>query len=140
MCGRGEEEEDDNEPYPSDYNSEDLQLFRKENNREVNDKLDSHPISEAAGPSNSKRKVKDKVAAPSKRSAKNNVVASNSINQPFVPSRALIDEDDDEGELDDEDDQPILRPNVISEAKTRLKLKKLHQQPTGARKDWLQGR
>ncbi|KAK4364285.1 hypothetical protein RND71_015643 [Anisodus tanguticus] len=94
------------------------------------------PISEAAGPSNSKRKVKDKVAAPSKRSAKNNVVASSSINQPFVPSRALIDE----GELDDEDDQPILRPKVISEAKTRLKLKKLHQQPTGARKDCLQGR
>ncbi|XP_059298437.1 uncharacterized protein LOC132051199 isoform X2 [Lycium ferocissimum] len=88
----------------------------------------SQPISEAVGPSKSKRKAKDKVVAP-----------SSSINQPFIPSRVLVDEDDDESELDDEDDQPILRPRVFSEAKARLKLKKLHQQPTGARKIGFKG-
>ncbi|KAK4363456.1 hypothetical protein RND71_018697 [Anisodus tanguticus] len=39
-CDSGEEDEDDNGPYPSGYNNEDLELLRKEKNREVNAKLD----------------------------------------------------------------------------------------------------
>ncbi|PHT86218.1 hypothetical protein T459_08324 [Capsicum annuum] len=34
------EEEDNNEPVPSDYDSEELEFFRKEKHREVNDQLD----------------------------------------------------------------------------------------------------
>ncbi|KAK4352999.1 hypothetical protein RND71_028517 [Anisodus tanguticus] len=79
-------------------------------------------ISEAAGPSKSKRKAKDKPAAPSKRSARNIVGPSKSINQQVPPSRALV----------DDDEQPILRPKVISKAKTRLQLKKMQQPPTGS--------
>ncbi|KAJ8555089.1 hypothetical protein K7X08_000024 [Anisodus acutangulus] len=64
----------------------------------------SQPISEAAGPSKSKRKVNDKPDAPSMRSTKNNVAPSTAINQPVAPSRVVVTEDDDEGELDDEDE------------------------------------
>ncbi|XP_060194913.1 uncharacterized protein LOC132624104 [Lycium barbarum] len=39
-CESGEEEDDDNESVPSDCDSEELELFRKEKNREVNEKLD----------------------------------------------------------------------------------------------------
>ncbi|KAK4377241.1 hypothetical protein RND71_003537 [Anisodus tanguticus] len=70
----------------------------------------SQPISEASGSSKSKRKAKDKPVAPLKRSTQNSV----------APSSAIIDENEDQGELKDEDDQSILRPKVISEAKTRL--------------------
>ncbi|PHU02832.1 hypothetical protein BC332_28083 [Capsicum chinense] len=34
------EEGDNNEPVPSDYNSEELEFFRKEKHKEVNDQLD----------------------------------------------------------------------------------------------------
>ncbi|XP_060195395.1 uncharacterized protein LOC132624670 [Lycium barbarum] len=77
----------------------------------------SQPISEGLGPLKSKRKSKAKATSTS-----NN-----------TPLRALVDEDDD-AEIDDEDEQPILRPKVISEAKTRLQCKKMHQPPTGSRK------
>ncbi|XP_060185145.1 uncharacterized protein LOC132614653 isoform X2 [Lycium barbarum] len=56
----------------------------------------------------------------------------------FMPLRALVDEDDD-AEIDDEDEQPILRPKVISEAKTRFQRKKMHQPPTGSRKIGFRG-
>lgn len=36
-----EEENDENEPYPSDYNSEELESFRLEKKREINDQLDN---------------------------------------------------------------------------------------------------
>ncbi|KAJ8533737.1 hypothetical protein K7X08_007061 [Anisodus acutangulus] len=71
----------------------------------------SQSISEAAGPSKSKRESKYKPVAPSKRSAKKSVEG--------------VDEDEDQSGLEDEDEQPILRPNVTSEAKTRLQLKKM---------------
>lgn len=35
-----DDEEDDNESIPSDYNSEELEVFKKEKSREINDKLD----------------------------------------------------------------------------------------------------
>ncbi|KAF3647997.1 hypothetical protein FXO37_19664 [Capsicum annuum] len=47
---------------------------------------------------------------------------------------ALVDEDETEDELEGEDEQPLLRPRGLSEAKTRLKIKKLQQNPTGTRK------
>ncbi|PHT93130.1 hypothetical protein T459_01012 [Capsicum annuum] len=47
---------------------------------------------------------------------------------------ALVDEDETEDELEGEDEQPLLRPRGLSEAKTRLKIKKLEQNPTGTRK------
>ncbi|XP_059315898.1 uncharacterized protein LOC132066661 [Lycium ferocissimum] len=98
----------------------------------------SQPIFEVVGPSKSKRKGKDKSTAPSKKSAKNIDLPSTSNNQPVSPSRVLVDEDDD-AEIDDEDEQPILRPKVISEAKTRLQLKKMHQQLTVSRKIGFKG-
>jgi len=39
-CESNEEDEDQNEPIPSDYNSDELEVFRKEKNREISDKLD----------------------------------------------------------------------------------------------------
>ena len=38
-CESNEEDEDQNEPTPSDYNSNELEVFRKEKYREINDKL-----------------------------------------------------------------------------------------------------
>ncbi|KAG5585053.1 hypothetical protein H5410_045487, partial [Solanum commersonii] len=72
------------------------------------------PSIEVAGPSNLKRKARDKPVAPSKR--------------------AIIDEDEDEDELESENETTIIRPRAISEAKTRLQMKKLHQLPTCSRK------
>ncbi|XP_060181196.1 uncharacterized protein LOC132610806 isoform X2 [Lycium barbarum] len=87
----------------------------------------SQPVSEAAGPSNQRENLRIKLLHLQRDLPKIMLNLQ-------VSSRALVDEDDDEGKLDDEDDQPILRPKVISEGKTRLKLKKLHQQSTSARK------
>ncbi|MCD7465724.1 hypothetical protein HAX54_001812, partial [Datura stramonium] len=39
-CQSCEDKEDDNEPYISDYNSEELEVLRKEKNREINEKID----------------------------------------------------------------------------------------------------
>ncbi|KAL3324772.1 hypothetical protein AABB24_038733 [Solanum stoloniferum] len=64
---------------------------------------------EVVGPSNLKRKAKDKHVA-------------------------LIDEDEDELESEDENETSITRTRAISEAKTRLQMKKLHQLTTGSRK------
>ncbi|KAF3647913.1 SNF1-related protein kinase regulatory subunit beta-3 [Capsicum annuum] len=45
-----------------------------------------------------------------------------------------IDEDEIGDELEVEDEQPLLRPRALYEAKTRLKIKKLQQKPTATRK------
>ncbi|KAG5628265.1 hypothetical protein H5410_013483 [Solanum commersonii] len=72
----------------------------------MNCPLTSQPRIEVVGPSNSKRKAMDKIA--------------------------LIDEDEDE--LECENETIIIRPRTICEAKIRLQMKKLHQLPTGSRK------
>ncbi|XP_055835251.1 uncharacterized protein LOC129903733 [Solanum dulcamara] len=59
-----------------------------------------------------RRKVKDKVVAPSKRSKNNGkekVVA------------AIVDEDEVEGDIESEDDETMVAPRVISEEKTYFK-------------------
>ncbi|KAH0743722.1 hypothetical protein KY290_031715 [Solanum tuberosum] len=49
---------------------------------------------------------------------------------------STIGDDEWEGEEEDEDEdgQPILRPKVVSEERTRLQQKKLQRRPTGTRK------
>ncbi|KAH0725839.1 hypothetical protein KY290_001666 [Solanum tuberosum] len=92
------------------------------------DKQASNQVKQAPGPSKSKRKnvSKDKVDAVPKRSknsGKEKVVA---------PSIAIVDEV--EGGIESEDDDTLVAPRVIFEAKTRLQMKKLQQQPIGSRK------
>ncbi|KAH0737613.1 hypothetical protein KY290_036318 [Solanum tuberosum] len=83
--------------------------------RLILEKLEApQPSIEVVGPSNLKRKAWDKPVAPSKRS--------------------IIDEDEDEDELESENETTIIRPRAISEVKTRLQMKKLHQLPTCSRK------
>lgn len=53
--------------------------------------------------------------------------------QTFEQVQQFVD-DEWEGEDEDEDGEPILRPKVISESKTRLRQKKLRRLPTETRK------
>lgn len=70
-----------------------------------------------AGPSKSKRKI---------------IVEEFEDGQHVEPSSAVADEDGDEHESEDE--QTILKPKAISEARTRLQAKKMQIQPTGTRR------
>ncbi|WMV10366.1 hypothetical protein MTR67_003751 [Solanum verrucosum] len=67
----------------------------------------------------------DVVPKRSKNSGKEKVVA---------PSIATADEDEVECGIESEDKDTLVAPRVISEAKTRLQMKKLQQQPIGSRK------
>ncbi|XP_070045993.1 uncharacterized protein, partial [Nicotiana tomentosiformis] len=51
-----------------------------------------------------------------------------------APSTIVDDEYEGEDENEDEDEEPNVMPKVISEAKTRLEQRKLHQEPIGTRK------
>ncbi|KAH0730658.1 hypothetical protein KY285_001568 [Solanum tuberosum] len=90
----------------------------------------SEAFNEAPGPSKSKRKnvSKDKVDAVPKRS-------KNSGKEKLVaPSIATVDENEVEGGIEYEDEDTVVAPRMISEAKTRLQMKKLQQQPIGSRR------
>ncbi|PHT34121.1 hypothetical protein CQW23_25921 [Capsicum baccatum] len=75
----------------------------------------------------------EKSIAPSKRSVKNNIVATGIVQKSIIPSRAVVYEDETEDEIEDEDKQPLLRPRPLSEAKIRLKMKISQQNPTSTR-------
>nr|XP_033511381.1 uncharacterized protein LOC117276169 isoform X1 [Nicotiana tomentosiformis]XP_033511382.1 uncharacterized protein LOC117276169 isoform X1 [Nicotiana tomentosiformis]XP_033511383.1 uncharacterized protein LOC117276169 isoform X1 [Nicotiana tomentosiformis] len=51
-----------------------------------------------------------------------------------APSIIVDDEYECEDKNEDEDEEPDMMPKVISEAKTRLEQRKLHQEPIGTRK------
>ncbi|OIT20500.1 hypothetical protein A4A49_56878, partial [Nicotiana attenuata] len=53
---------------------------------------------------------------------------------PLVVLDDDYDYEDGDAISEDEDEHPVLRPKVISEAKTKLQKKKLRQMPTGTRK------
>ncbi|MCE5167103.1 hypothetical protein HAX54_037456, partial [Datura stramonium] len=62
------------------------------------------------------------------------------VKQHVVRSNAVVDEVEEvEGEHEDENEQSILRPKVISKVRTRLQHKKMQQQPTGTRRIDLKG-
>ncbi|MCE3215618.1 hypothetical protein HAX54_002978 [Datura stramonium] len=84
---------------------------------------------------------KSKPARPlkSKRNIKQPAAPSNLTKQSIAPLNAVVDEDEVEGELEDENEQPILRPKVISEARTRLQYKKMQQQTTDTRRICFKG-
>ncbi|KAM3359421.1 hypothetical protein P3S68_019131 [Capsicum galapagoense] len=94
----------------------------------------SQSIDEVVGPSNKKRKAKDKLVAPSKRFVKNNIAASSIVQKTIATLKTLVDEDETRDELEVEDEQPLHRPRALTEAKTRLKIKKLQQKPTATKK------
>ncbi|KAF3663166.1 hypothetical protein FXO38_10770 [Capsicum annuum] len=54
--------------------------------------------------------------------------------ETIAPSKALVDEDETRDELEVEDEQPLHMPRALTEAKTRLKIKKLQQKPTATKK------
>ncbi|KAM3361387.1 hypothetical protein P3S68_016241 [Capsicum galapagoense] len=72
----------------------------KNSPRCATDNPTNQPIDEVVGPSNKKRKVKDKLIAPLKRSAKNNTASSSIVQKHVAPSRAFVDEDETEDELE----------------------------------------
>nr|XP_016487280.1 PREDICTED: uncharacterized protein LOC107807429 [Nicotiana tabacum] len=61
-------------------------------------------------------------------------VTSQGILQQFAPCSDIVDDESEYENGDEDNEEPILRPKVISEAKTRLQQKKLLQKPTGIRK------
>jgi len=95
----------------------------------------SQQSSQPVGPSNSK-KIEKKPTGPSK--SKRKIVADESEDEQHVaPSSAVVDEDGCEHESEDE--QTILRPKAISEARTRLQAKKIQIRPTGTRRIGFKG-
>nr|XP_016470787.1 PREDICTED: uncharacterized protein LOC107793027 [Nicotiana tabacum] len=53
---------------------------------------------------------------------------------PATAAPATAAQADGDAIFEDEDEHPVLRPKVISEAKTRLQKKEMRQMPTGTRK------
>ncbi|KAH0700186.1 hypothetical protein KY284_014401 [Solanum tuberosum] len=95
----------------------------------------SQQSSQLVGPSNSK-KIEKKPTGPLKSNRK--IVADESEDEQHVaPSSAVADEDG--GEHESEDEQTILRPKAISEARTRLQAKKIQIRPTGTRRIGFKG-
>jgi len=95
----------------------------------------SQQSSQPVGPSNSK-KIEKKPTGPSK--SKRKIVADESEDEQHVaPSSAVADKDG--GEHESEDEQTILRPKAISEARTRLQAKKIQIRPTGTRRIGFKG-
>lgn len=64
----------------------------------------------------------------------NEVPSPSNRSKVVAPSSPIADEDEVEGDIESEDEETMVAPRVISEAKTRLKMKKLHQQPIGSRR------
>ena len=90
----------------------------------------SQQSSQPDGPSKSKE-IEKNPTGPSK-SKRKIIVDEFEDGQHVEPSSAIADEDGDEHES--EDNQTILRPKAISEARTRLQAKKMQIRPTGTRR------
>ncbi|XP_006359097.1 uncharacterized protein [Solanum tuberosum] len=82
----------------------------------------SQQSSQPAGPSKSKRKI---------------VADESEYEQHVAPSSVVADEDG--GEHESENEQTILRPKAISEARTRLQAKKIQIRSTGTRRIGFKG-
>ncbi|WMV29821.1 hypothetical protein MTR67_023206 [Solanum verrucosum] len=89
-----------------------------------------HMSSQPAGPSNS-NKIEKKPIGPSK-SKRKIVVDESEDEQHVAPSSAVADKD--RCEHESEDEQTIVRPKAISEARTRHQAKKIQIRPTGTRR------
>ncbi|KAH0633872.1 hypothetical protein KY284_036658 [Solanum tuberosum] len=141
----------------SDRDSEELELFRKEITQDVNEKLDKFlhlekgmsfkdlfEAKRVVGFYAVANKVNEKIknmGEGSSQKVQDVTLTTAHESQTFEQEQqfdqhSTIGDDEWEGEEEDEDEdgQPILRPKVVSEERTRLQQKKLQRRPTGTRK------